>query len=289
MYCEASVTEEAAPGNHAPKVLTSGRDTYTISIVEILGVFLFALIGLAVGSFLNVCIDRLPRNESIVKPPSHCEACQHRLGVRDLIPIFSYLRLRGRCRYCQAAISPKLLWVELATGVIFALVYWQYGLSPELGVMAFYACLFAIVFVVDLEHGLILNKVVYPAMIVALLLALYPWPWLTQMIEPAIASAALGGGVGFVIFFLLAVVSRGGMGWGDVKLAALIGLATGFPLVFFSIVLGAILGGVVAVALVIAKKRTFKETLPFGPFLALATMVTLLWGSSILRWYLGLI
>jgi len=138
--------------------------------VEILLIFLFALLGLVVGSFLNVCIDRLPQNESIVNPPSHCPVCQHRLAVKDLIPLFSYLRLRGRCRYCQAAIPRRLFWVELATSLIFASLYWHYGLSVELGVMAFYACIFIIIFVIDLEHGLILNKVVYPGMVVALLL-----------------------------------------------------------------------------------------------------------------------
>jgi len=154
--------------------------------------------------------------------------------------------------------------------------------------MIFYACLFIIIFVIDLEHGLILNKVVYPGMVVALLLALYPWPWLTDSIVMRVAYAALAGGIGFGIFLLIAIVSRGGMGWGDVKLAALIGLATGFPLVFLAIIMGAILGGIVAVALVIAKKRTRRETIPFGPFLALAAMITLLWGSNILNWYLGL-
>ena len=256
--------------------------------MEILLIFLFALLGLAVGSFLNVCIDRLPRNESIINPPSHCPVCQNKLAVKDLIPVFSYLRLRGRCRYCQASIPRRLFWVELATGLIFAFLYWHYGLSVELGVMAFYACLFTIIFVIDLEHGLILNKVIYPCMIVALLLALYPLPWLNDSMAMRIAYAALGGAIGFAILFLIALVSRGGMGWGDVKLAALIGLATGFPLVFFSIIMGAILGGIVAVALVIAKKRKRRETIPFGPFLALAAMITLLWGSSILSWYLGL-
>jgi len=198
--------------------------------VEILGIFLFAILGLAVGSFLNVCIDRLPRNESIVNPPSHCPVCQQKLTAKDLIPVFSYLRLRGRCRYCQAAIPRRLFWVELATAVIFALLYWHYGLSPALGIMAFYACLFTIIFVVDLEHGLILNKVVYPGMVVALLLALYPLPWLNEPMGMRIAYTALGGAIGFGIFLLIALVSRGGMGWGDVKLAALIGLATGFPL-----------------------------------------------------------
>jgi len=256
--------------------------------VEILGIFLFALLGLAVGSFLNVCVDRLPQNKSIVFPPSHCEACQHRLAAKDLIPVFSYLRLRGRCRYCQVAIPRRLFWVELATGLIFALLYWHYDLSAQLGVMIFYACLFIIIFVIDLEQGLILNKVVYPSMVVALLLALVPEPGFSQLAAMRVANAAIGGAIGFAIFLVIAIVSRGGMGWGDVKLAALIGLATGYPLVFLAIIMGAILGGIVAVALVIAKKRKRRQTIPFGPFLALAAMITLLWGSNILHWYLSL-
>ena len=206
--------------------------------MEIVYIFLFAILGLVVGSFLNVCIDRLPQNKSVAYPPSHCEACQHKLAVKDLIPVFSYLRLRGRCRYCQAAIPKRSLWVELATGMIFAYVYWYYGLSSGLGVMAFYACLFIIIFVIDLEHGLILNKVVYPSMVVALLLSLYPLPGLTHSAGMRVAYAALGGGIGFGIFLLIALISRGGMGWGDVKLAGLIGLATGFPLVFSPLLWG---------------------------------------------------
>ena len=179
--------------------------------------------------------------------------------------------------------------MELATAVIFGLLCWHYGLSAELGVLAFYACLFIIISVIDLDHGLILNKIVYPGMVVVFLLALYHWPWLTQSIGMRVAYAALGGAIGFAIFLLIAIVSRGGMGWGDVKLAALIGLATGFPLVFVAVIIAAILGGIVAVALVIAKKRKRRETIPFGPFLAAAAMVTLLWGSSILSWWIGVI
>jgi leader peptidase (prepilin peptidase)/N-methyltransferase len=256
--------------------------------VEIFLIIIFAILGLEVGSFLNVCIDRLPQNKSIVFPASHCEACQHKLAAKDLIPIFSYLRLRGRCRYCQASVPRRLLWVELATGVVFALLAWHYGLSPALGIMIFYACLFIVISVIDLKHYLILNKVVYPSMVVALLLALLPQPWLTQWIVPGIANAAIGGAIGFGIFLLIALISRGGMGWGDVKLAGLIGLATGFPLVFLSIIMAAILGGIVAVAMVIAKKRQRRQTIPFGPFLAVAAMITLLWGSNIMNWYLGL-
>ncbi len=249
---------------------------------------MFALLGLAVGSFLNVCIDRLPQSKSIAYPPSHCEACQHKLGAKDLVPLFSYLRLRGHCRYCKTSIPRKLLWVELATGVIFALLHWHYRLSPELGVMAFYACLFIVIFVIDLEHSLILNKVVYPTMIVALLLSLYPWPWFGESMGMRVAYTTLGGAIGFVVFLLIALVSRGGMGWGDVKLAALIGLATGFPLVFVAIIMAAILGGIVAVVLLITRRRGRREMIPFGPFLAVAAMATLLWGNNILGWYLGL-
>ena len=146
--------------------------------MEALYTIAFAFLGLAIGSFLNVCIDRLPRGGSILSPPSHCEACQHKLAAKDLIPIFSYLGLKGRCRYCQIPIPRRLLWVELGTGAVFAFLYWWYVvLNPELGiiafgVMAFYACLFLIIFVVDMEHGIILNKVVYPGMAVALLICL---------------------------------------------------------------------------------------------------------------------
>ncbi len=261
---------------------------HTIGAVQILGAFLFALVGLTVGSFLNVCIDRLPRGESVVRPPSHCDGCQRRLGVRDLIPVISYLQLRGRCRHCGASIPRKLLWVELVTGAIFGLLFWRYGLSLELGVLIFYACLFIIIFVIDLEHQLILNRVVYPAMVVALLLALAPLPWLGEAMTDRLASAGLGAGVGFFLFLLLAVISRGGMGWGDVKLAGLIGLATGFPLVVFSVVLAAVLGILAAAVMAAARRRKFRQALPFGPFLAVSTMITLVWGSQILGWYQGL-
>lgn len=252
-------------------------------------IFLFFLLGLEIGSFLNVCIDRLPRGESIVKPPSHCEACGHRLAAKDLIPLFSYLWLRGRCRYCRTSIPGKLFYVELVSGVIYAFLYWKYGLTPELGAMIFYAALFTIIFMVDLEKGVILNKIVYPAMAIAVILGVLGiQPELPQWPVEGIANIAMGGGVGFLFFFVLAVASRGGMGWGDVKLAGLIGLATGFPMVLVAIVLGAVLGGIAGVVLMVVKKKGMKSLIPFGPFLSVATMVTLIWGSDMLNWYAGL-
>ncbi len=244
----------------------------------------FALLGVAIGSFLNVCIDRLPAHQSLVFPASHCTSCQRRISLKDLIPVFSYLWLRGRCRYCQAPIPKRLLWVEIGTGAILAFLYWYYGFGIELAVIAFYFCLFLVLLVIDLEHHLILNKVVYPSIVVALALSIF-LPELDSV--PSVASAATGGAIGLGLFLLITVVSRGGMGWGDVKMAALIGLVTGFPLIFVALLLAVVLGGLVAWILILLKVRSRKQSIPFGPFLALATMATLLWGSDILNWYLG--
>ena len=252
-------------------------------------IVIFVLLGVVVASFLNVCCDRLPAGKSLIYPPSHCSACQHRLSAKDLIPVFSYLWLRGRCHYCRAPIPRRLLWVEIGTAVLFGFAYWQYELSIELAIILFYCCLFIVLLVIDLEHGLILIRVVYPAMAVALLISIFFSIFFPQSkIVPDIGQAAIGGGIGLVLFLLVVLISRGGMGWGDVKMAALIGLVTGFPLIFVALLLAVIVGGLVAGILLALKLRRRKETIPFAPFLSLATIVTLLWGSDILSWYLGL-
>ena len=250
--------------------------------MEVILTVVFALFGSAIGSFLNVCIDRLPLGKSLVYPPSHCDACQHPLAPKDLIPVFSYLWLRRRCRYCQAPIPRRLFWVETGSGLLFAFIYWHYGLSVELAVTAFYGSLFIVLLVIDLEHQLILNKIVYPAAVVALIIDVF-------LPQPGIINGVIGGAIGFVFLLIPALIYRGGMGWGDVKMAALIGLVTGFPLVFVALLMGVILGGLVAGILLLLKIKKRKEAIPFGPFLSLATMATLLWGSNILNWYLGLL
>ncbi len=253
--------------------------------MEAIGIVVFALLGMAVGSFLNVLIDRLPAHQSPVFPASHCPSCQRRLQAKDLIPVFSYIWLRGRCRYCQAPIPRRLLWVEVGTGALFAYLYWHYGLSPELAVTTFYFCLFIVIMVIDLEHRLILNRVVYPSAVIALAISLF----LSQLeVVPGIASAAAAGGIGLGLFLAIAIVSRGGMGWGDVKMVALIGLVVGFPLVFVALFLAVVSGGLIAVVLMLARAKSRNQGIPFGPFLSLGTMATLLWGRPILDWYLGL-
>ncbi len=258
--------------------------------MEVTLTVVFALLGTAIGSFLNVCIDRLPAGKSLVYPPSHCEACRRRLSIQDLIPVLSYLWLRGHCRRCRAPIPRRLPWVEAGSGLLLAFLYWYYGLSVEFAVTAFYGYLFIVLGVIDLEHGLILNKIVYPAVVVALIIGIFrPSPGIidTSLPWPEILNGVIGGAIGLVFLLIPALIYRGGMGWGDIKMAALIGLVTGFPLVFVAILMGVILGGLVAGFLLLLKIKKRKEAIPFGPFLSLATIATLLWGSDILNWYLG--
>ena len=259
-----------------------------------LAIVFFALLGLAMGSFLNVCIDRLPIGKSIVRLPSHCNSCNRQLSAADLVPLLSYIWLRGHCRYCGAHIPPRLPIVELATALLFALLTWHYGLSPQLAIALIYGCIFLVIFFIDLEQQLILDIVVYPAMVLALIFSFF-WNGFYQWPSTGILNALLGGAVGLAFMgsvYLIALwryrSKGGGMGLGDVYLAVLIGLVTGFPLVFVALILGTLSGGLVAVSLLLLRLRRGRDPIPFGPFLATAAMVVLLWGHRILDWYTGL-
>ncbi len=252
----------------------------------------FALLGLFVGSFLNVCIDRLPRGQSIVYPPSHCASCQHKLGFFDLFPLLSFLWLRGKCRYCGTFIPRRIPVVEAVTGLLFSLFFWKYGLGLELIIILVYTCIFLVIFFVDLEHMLVLDVIVFPGMLLALAASFF-WPGVTGLgLLPGapfdrILSSLAGGAIGLAAMALPYVVYRRGMGMGDIKLAALIGLATGFPSIFVALLLAVISGGLIAGVLLLSKIKKRTDAIPFAPFLAAAAMVALLWGQEILVWYLG--
>jgi prepilin signal peptidase PulO-like enzyme (type II secretory pathway) len=210
----------------------------------------------------------------------------------DLIPVFSYVWLRGRCRHCQAALPKRLVIVEVATGVMLGVLYLVFGLEAEFGVAAFWGCLSVVIFVIDLEQGLVLDKIVFPSLLCALLFAglVDHLPWLEGigvMEEwPQIAIAGLGAGVGFLLFafllvFALVVLGKEGLGRGDVKLAALIGLICGFPLILLVIVVGALVGLLMALAM---GRLKLNATIPFGSALVVATMVAVIAGQGILDW-----
>lgn len=244
----------------------------------------FTLLGLFVGSFLNVCIDRLPAGQSIISPPSRCSACRRKLGPLDLIPLFSYLWLRGRCRYCGAQIPVRLPIVEAVTALLFTFLYWKLGPGVQLGVSLLYASLLLVVFVIDLEHQLVLDVITYPGMALAFGASFLP-------AGPGAVDSLLGGALGLAAMALPLIIywiyrHDMGMGEGDVKLGALIGLMSGYPSVLVALLLSVMTGGLVAAALLVlgVKKRT--DPIPFAPFLTASAMVALLWGQAIYQWYL---
>src|ERR671936_1909481 len=232
--------------------------------------------GLAVGSFLNVVAVRVPLRRSIVRPPSTCGSCGARIAWYDNVPILSYLALRGRCRSCAERISWKYPAVELATALLVAATVLAFGLTPRAGVAAFFCAALVAVSVTDLEHRLIPNRIVVPAAAVVLVAqtAIDPSP------EWAIAAF---GAAGFL--FLTALIYPAGMGMGDVKLALLMGAALGRTVSVALMVgmLAAMVPGVVLLARHGAKGR--KMGIPFGPFLALGSVVALFWGGDILSAY----
>jgi leader peptidase (prepilin peptidase)/N-methyltransferase len=258
--------------------------------MEIYLAVLFGLLGVCIGSFLNVAIDRLPSGKSLVMPPSHCDACGRRLSTIDLIPVFSYIALRGRCRTCKVRIPLRILLVELGCGLFLALLFLYKGLTIEFGVIALYSFVFIAIGLIDLRTRLILNKIVYPSLVAALIISPFFLPE-RFFASPfgGMLNGLTGAGLGFVALLIPVVVTMGrGMGFGDVKMAALIGLTTGLAGVMVAVLGGIILGGLVALILLLTGIKKRKEAIPFGPFLSLATIVTLLWGPAILHWYMGI-
>lgn len=242
--------------------------------------WLYTALGAAVGSFLNVCIDRLPRGRSLIRPSSHCETCGRTLTPWELVPILSYLLLRGRCRSCGARIPLRVLWVELGAAALFGLLCLRFGLGPWLLLASAYSSLLLVVVVIDLEHHKILNRLTYPAIALAAVAA----PFTPG--RPAV-ELFLGGLLGFGLLFLLAWAIPSGMGMGDVKLSAFLGLTLGYPHIVLALLLAFISGGLVAGSLWAARVLRRGDAVAFGPFLASSGFVTLLYGDAMLGWWLG--
>lgn len=257
---------------------------------------IFILAGLAIGSFMNVCIDRLPAGKSIVSPPSHCDSCGKTLTARDNIPIISYLWLRGRCRYCGAKIPRRVLLVEALTGILAGVAFWRYGLSAQFGITAFWCCIFLLIIFIDLEHQLILNKITYPAAVVALILlgigSVFPkagiFGTLQMAPHPVILSGLLAAGICFIFFFIVFLINPRGLGMGDIKMVALMGLAMGFPIGLEALFIGIVVGGIAAVILLLTRKKGRKDIMPYGIFLGIGPIFAFLFGNGIINWYKGL-
>jgi leader peptidase (prepilin peptidase)/N-methyltransferase len=253
----------------------------TALVAAISGVY-----GLVIGSFLNVVIWRVPRKESIVKPPSHCPACDVKIANRDNVPVVSWLLLRRRCRNCGTPISVRYPFVELLTGATFAAVGARFAHSWALPAYLVLAGALIALSAIDLEHYVLPNRILYPVdAAVILLLAAgsageHDWG--------AFVRALLAGAVAFAIFFAIHIVSPRGMGFGDVRLAFLLGLALGWlgwGEVAGGLFAGFVYGAVIGVVLIAVKVRGRKQQIPFGPFLAAGTMTFVLFGEPMVDWY----
>lgn len=243
---------------------------------------LFFIYGLIFGSFFNVVGLRVPKNESIVSPPSHCTICDRRLTIKDLVPVFSYVFLKGKCRGCDTKISWIYPTMELVTGSLFAFAFYKLGLSMELIVAILFISMLVIITVSDFAYMLIPDKVLLffgVLLIIARFLSpLEPW-W----------DSIFGAAGGFGILLLIAILSKGGMGGGDIKLFAVIGLVLGMLPTLLTLFLAAFIGAIVGVIHLRRSKQGRKTPVPFGPSIALAAIVVYFYGQEILDWYMNLL
>ena len=249
-------------------------------------IILSIVLGALIGSFLNVCIYRLPREESIVFPGSHCPRCNHPIRFYDNIPVVSYLWLGGRCRHCRHPISIQYPLVEGVTALFSMLLFLKYG--PSVDYLFFFALVASLIVItgIDLHHQIIPDVISLPGIGVGLLGSLV----LTHLsFLDALGGMVLGGGSLFMVATVYHwLFKREGMGGGDVKLLAMIGAFLGWKAVILTVVLSSFIGSVVGIAVMILKGKDFKYAIPFGPFLALGAVIALFYGGRLIHWYLYL-
>jgi leader peptidase (prepilin peptidase)/N-methyltransferase len=266
------------------------------------------LFGLIVGSFLNVCIVRLPRGRSIVSPPSHCPRCKRSIKFYDNIPVISFLILRGKCRACNEPISWRYPAVELLNGLMYVWTVREFGFGGEAFlVMAFCSSLIVITFI-DYDHQIIPDVITLPGMLVGLMLAPFfmsvladPLPFHIGSLLPH-AGPYLTGFLNSFIGLLFGATPLLAIGWlweklrnveamggGDVKLMGMVGSFLGWKGALLTIMLGALAGSVVGITLILLNRHKMDKVIPFGPFLAVGAVVTMFYGYDIVSWYLGLI
>jgi leader peptidase (prepilin peptidase)/N-methyltransferase len=241
------------------------------------------LLGLAVGSFLNVAAIRIPQGRSILHPPSQCANCRHRLGPTDLVPVFSFLWRRGRCHYCGSRFSSQYAVVEAITGIAYGLLAWHFGLIGELAVAWLLVSVLIVITLTDLRHLIIPNKVIYFGIVAACILRLFSHP---LPLWNYVAAFAVGGGLLYSLAaFSYYVLKKEGVGGGDIKLLAFLGLVLGIKLILITIFLASLIG-LIAGLIRSRGLSTGNQVIPFGPFIAIGALISYFWGEGLWTWYL---
>ncbi len=240
-----------------------------------------AAFGSIVGSFLNVCIYRIPEGRSIILPGSHCTQCKQPIKFYDNIPIVSYLFLKGRCRNCQTKISPQYPIVESITAALSALLFWRYGLSlPYLATFSF-TCALVIITFIDLEHQIIPDIITLPGIPLFFLAAIFI---MNLRLIDAVLGIIIGGGILYLIAFAYELLRKTeGMGGGDIKLLAMMGAFLGWQSLWFIIMVSSLLGAIIGITAMMIQKQDMKYAIPFGPFLSVAAVSYLFFGAYITR------
>jgi leader peptidase (prepilin peptidase) / N-methyltransferase len=247
---------------------------------------LSVVLGLIIGSFLNVCIFRIPRNYSIVSPGSACPACNEPIQPWDNIPVLSYMILAGKCRQCGEKISLKYPAIELLNGLLYAAVYLNFGPGWHLPMLFIFVSAMVVITFIDLEFQIIPDVITLPGIVLGLATAQFfltdPFATNTTL---GFVDSLIGCLAGGVAFYLIAVLSRGGMGGGDVKMMAMVGAFTGWKGVFLTTLIGSVTGSIIGIAMMIFTGAGRKTKVPFGPFLALGSLIALFFGNFILSWF----
>jgi leader peptidase (prepilin peptidase) / N-methyltransferase len=247
-------------------------------------VALTTIFGLIIGSFLNVCIHRLPRGQSLMHPPSTCPRCRRRLRWRDNVPVVSWVLLRARCGQCGAPISMQYPLVEIVTAALFAALAATTSDPVVLASHLVLAAALVVLFAIDLEHQILPNVITLPGIVVGFLFALVtPVGWLASAL-----GIVLGGGILYAIAAAYyAVRKEEGLGMGDVKMLAMIGAFLGWKAVLVTLVLASFSGSIVGLALIATSRGSMKYALPFGTFLAMGAVAAMAFGDPLLTWYMG--
>ena len=256
-----------------------------ISPAVIYALFAFAF-GAVVGSFLNVCIYRLPRNESVVFPPSHCPNCDYQIRWYDNIPILSYLVLRGKCRGCGQRISLQYPLVELINGLLTLALFLRYGPSFVFAVLFVFCCAMVVVTFIDLEHQIIPDSISLSGIVLGFIASFFipSHGWLNSLL----GILAGGGSLLLVAYGYQLIAKRDGMGGGDIKLLAMMGAFFGWKAILFIVFAASLMGSVIGISIMLAKKKDSTLAIPFGPYLASAAILYIFYGKRLIFWYLTL-
>ena len=249
--------------------------------------FIVFLLGSLIGSFLNVCIYRLPRNLSVIFPSSRCPSCNIPIKAYDNIPLLSFLLLGGRCRYCKTRISLRYPLVEALNALLYVLVLWRFGFGWHMPVLFAFCSAMIVITFIDLDFQIIPDTITLPGIPIGLIAAslVLPDPFDRSLLL-GLGGAIIGLFTGGAIFYVIAVLSRGGMGGGDIKMMAMVGSFMGWKSTLLTTFAGSLLGSCVGIFLMVVKGKGRKTKVPFGPFLAAGALISLFYGQEILSLYL---